>query len=186
MKNWIIVALVAVIAIGGAVAFAQSSRTANVEIRVWESTSDPTLNYISARPEGGSWRTLGTIPLGRGDASAYEETSSGRFRYSDITLAVPLPESAPTPRATATPTPTPTPSPAPEVNCSTLKWRVVDDFRASLRSDRTDREYESYCRSSNGEFSGYITTVIVFCIRIDWTYNPRTDTFSYNDRPRSC
>lgn len=100
MKNWIIVALVAVIAIGGAVAFAQSSRTANVEIRVWESTSDPTRNYISARPEGGSWRTLGTIPLGRGDASAYEETSNGRFRYSDITLAVPLGDEA----AASTPT----------------------------------------------------------------------------------
>ena len=113
MKNWIIVALVAVIAIGGAVAFAQSSRTANVEIRVWESTSDPTRNYISARPEGGSWRTLGTIPLGTGDATAYEETSNGRFRYSDITLAVPLPESAAAPRPTATPTPTPSPTPTP-------------------------------------------------------------------------
>ena len=104
MKNWIIVALVAVIAVGGAVAFAQSSRTANVEIRVWESTSDPTRNYISARPEGGSWSTLGTIPLGTGDASAYEETSNGRFRYSDITLPVPLPEQA-TAVATATPAP---------------------------------------------------------------------------------
>ena len=107
MKNWIIAGLVAVIAVGGAVAFAQSSRTANVEIRVWESTSDPTRNYISARPEGGSWSTLGTIPLGTGDASAYETTSNGRFRYSDITLAVPLPsEQAAAPAPTATPTPT--------------------------------------------------------------------------------
>lgn len=109
MKNWLIVALVAVIAVGGAVAFAQSSRTANVEIRVWESTSDPTRNYISARPEGGSWSTLGTIPLGTGDASAYEETSNGRFRYSDITLAVPLPDGA----ARSTPTPSPTATAAP-------------------------------------------------------------------------
>ena len=67
-----------------------TATSVNIEIRVWESTSDPTLNYISARPEGGSWRVLGTIPLGRGDASAYEETSNGRFRYSDITLAVSL------------------------------------------------------------------------------------------------
>ncbi len=111
MKNWIIAGLVAVIAIGGAVTFAQSSRTANVEVRVWESTSDPTLNYISARPEGGSWRTLGTIPLGSGDASAYAETSNGRFRYSDITLAVPLPDSPSAPHPTPTPTPTATPKP---------------------------------------------------------------------------
>ena len=67
-----------------------TATSVNIEIRVWESTSDPMLNYISARPEGGSWRVLGTIPLGRGNASAYEETSNGRFRYSDITLAVPL------------------------------------------------------------------------------------------------
>ena len=86
---------------------------------MWESTSDPTRNYISARPEGGRWSTLGTIPLGRGDASAYQETSNGRFRYSDITLAVPLPDGAarsapaPTPSQTSTPTPSPTATAAP-------------------------------------------------------------------------
>ena len=96
-KNLVIAALVGVIAVGGALVYAQSSRTANVEVRVWESTSDPERNYISARPEGGSWSTLGTIPLGRGEASAYETTSNGRFRYSDITLAVPLPDVADAP-----------------------------------------------------------------------------------------
>ncbi len=93
-KNLVIAALVGVIAIGGALVYAQASRTADVEVRVWESTSDPERNYISARPAGGSWSTLGTIPLGRGDASAYATTSNGRFRYSDITLGVPLPEGA--------------------------------------------------------------------------------------------
>ena len=96
-KNLVIAALVGVIAVGGALVYAQSSRTADVEVRVWESTSDPERNYISARPEGGSWSTLGTIPLGRGEASAYETTSNGRFRYSDITLAVPLPDEADAP-----------------------------------------------------------------------------------------
>lgn len=95
-KNLVIAALVGVIAIGGvAFVFAQSTRTADVEVRVWESTSDPLRNYISARPAGGSWSTLGTIPLGTGDASAYATTSNGRFRYSDITLGVPLPDGVP-------------------------------------------------------------------------------------------
>ena len=115
MKNWIIAALVAVIAVGGAVGFAQSSRTANVEVRVWEDVNDPERNYISARPEGGSWRTLGTIPLPLTDGVS----SSGRFRYGDITLAVPLPDGAarsapaPTPSQTSTPTPSPTATAAP-------------------------------------------------------------------------
>ena len=114
MKNGIIAGLVAVIAIGGAVVFAQSQRTANIEVRVWEDVNDPERNYISARPEGGSWRALGTIPLPLTDGVS----SSGRFRYGDITLVVPLPEQAavpsatPTPSPTATPTPTPTPTPS--------------------------------------------------------------------------
>ena len=72
----------------GAVAFSQSQRTANIEVRVWEDVNDPERNFISARPEGGSWRTLGTIPLPLTDGVS----SSGRFRYGDITLAVPVPE----------------------------------------------------------------------------------------------
>ena len=87
MKNWIIAGLVAIIAIGGAVVFAQSSHTANVEVRVWEDVNDTERHFISARPEGGSWRTLGTIPLPLTDGVS----NSGRFRYGDITLAVPLP-----------------------------------------------------------------------------------------------
>ena len=101
MKNWIIAGLaVALVTVSvGAGVLAQASRTANVEVRVWESTSDPTLNYISARPEGGSWRTLGTIPLLLTDGVS----SSGRFRYGDITLAVPLPEQAAAPTAAPSP-----------------------------------------------------------------------------------
>ena len=82
-------AIVAVTAIGGAAfAIAQGQRTANVEVRVWEDVNDPERNYISARPEGGSWSTLGTIRLPLTDGVS----SSGRFRYGDITLAVPLPD----------------------------------------------------------------------------------------------
>ena len=100
MKNWIIGGLVVALAVSiGAGVLAQSQRTANVEVRVWEDVNDPERNYISARPEGGSWRTLGTIPLPLTDGVS----SSGRFRYGDITLAVPLPD------APDAPTPTPTP-----------------------------------------------------------------------------
>ena len=87
MKKWILIALAGALTITiTAFAFAQSSGTTNVEVRVWEDVNDPLRNYISARPEGGSWRTLGTIPLPLDDGIS----SSGRFRYGDITLAVPL------------------------------------------------------------------------------------------------
>ena len=79
-----------VVALGASIGYgvhAQSQRTANVEVRVWEDVNDASANYISARPEGGSWRVLGTIPLPLTDGVS----SSGRFRYGDITVEVPLP-----------------------------------------------------------------------------------------------
>ena len=84
---------------------------ASVEVRVWQSVRDARVLYVSARPAGGSWRTLGTIPL---DMSGLSQ--SGRYRFGDIAIDVPLP-AAPTPTATptATPTPTPTPTPSPAV-----------------------------------------------------------------------
>ena len=69
-----------------------------VEVRVWQRVRDDLSLYISARPRGGSWGTLGTIPL---DMSG--RSSTGSFRYGDITVRVPLPVAA---------APTPTPSPA--------------------------------------------------------------------------
>ena len=71
-----------------------------VEVRVWQRVRDDLSLYISARPRGGSWGTLGTIPL---DMSG--RSSTGTFRYGDITVRVPLPASAP-PVPTTTPTPT--------------------------------------------------------------------------------
>ena len=86
------------------VAVPVASATKDVEVRVWQAVRDARNIYISARPEGGSWATLGTIPLPLDDG----HSSSGRFRYGDITVEVPVPlPSAPT----ATPTPTPTPTP---------------------------------------------------------------------------
>lgn len=57
----------------------------NVEVRVWQSVSDPLDLYISARLEGRSWRALGTVPL---DMSGLR--ASG-FRFGDVSLSAPLP-----------------------------------------------------------------------------------------------
>ena len=75
---------VAVVALGVAGVMAQSGSTANVEVRVWQRVSDAERLYISARPEGGSWRTLGTIPIDMTGRS-----SSRAYRYGDITVTVP-------------------------------------------------------------------------------------------------
>lgn len=87
-KNLIIAALVAVIAIGGAVAFAQS-RTATVDVAVFRSASDATTLHVATRPEGGRWKTE-QQPL-----SVWTATSSGRWQVSEhvrVTVAVPEPD----------------------------------------------------------------------------------------------
>ena len=113
VKNVVIAALLAVIAIGsGALVYSQSFQTTNIEVRVWQRVSDLSDLYISARPAGGSWRTVGTVPLGEGQASAYQTTSNGIWRYSDITLAVALPDAPIAPPPVPAPTNTPTPTPA--------------------------------------------------------------------------
>ena len=86
LKNWIIAALVATIATGGALsALAVTQQTtANVEVTVWQRISDGSL-FLSTRPEGGRWTTHNT-PL---DMSA--RSSSGNFRQgSAIRVAVPV------------------------------------------------------------------------------------------------
>ena len=65
---------------------AQEGETATVEVRVWQDVGDELDIYISARPAGGDWRTLGTIPLPLDDGTS----STGRFQYGDISLDVPL------------------------------------------------------------------------------------------------
>ncbi len=98
MKNWIIAVLVGLLTLSTVVVVAaQPGKTANVEVRVWQDVNDSSAIYISARPEGGSWGTLGTIPLPLDDGVS----NSGRFHYGDITVSVPLAQSgvsAPTPK----------------------------------------------------------------------------------------
>ena len=115
MKRISIGILLAAIALGGGlVAFAQSTGTANVEIRVWEDVNDASTNYISARPEGGSWQTLGTIPIPLDGVS-----NSGRFRYGDITLGVPIPGGEAEP---------PPPSPSRDIEISNLRCGIYSSY----------------------------------------------------------
>ncbi len=89
MSRWIIAVQALVIAAlaGLAIAAAQGAFT-SVEVRVWQDTRDDRNLYLSARYEGGSWRTLGTVPVDVSRVSA-----SGRWRYGDIVLTVPVPDS---------------------------------------------------------------------------------------------
>ena len=113
MKNIIITALVAVIAIGGALGAFAATRTvettANVEVTVWQRVSDGAL-YLSTRPEDGSWTTHQTAL----DMSALSQ--SGNYRQgSAITVGVPVSitvdvPDASTPTATATATATTAPT----------------------------------------------------------------------------
>ena len=60
-------------------------RTAGVEVTVWRRVSNPSLLYVSTRPEGGSWRTLNTAL----DMSALSRTRT--FHQSNAVLVeVPL------------------------------------------------------------------------------------------------
>ncbi len=88
MRNLVIGALVAVIAVGGALGAYSASRTVEtvttVEVAVWQRIADDTL-YLSTRPEGGQWKTH-PRPL---DMSTVSE--SGSFRQSGIvSVAVPV------------------------------------------------------------------------------------------------
>ena len=88
--KWVVGLLAAVLtlsAIAGAGAQQEppEPETANVDVTVWRRVSDPSLLYVSTRPEGGSWRTLNTAL----DMSAL--SSSGNFHQSNaVRVRVPL------------------------------------------------------------------------------------------------
>ena len=70
--------------------------TAEVELRVWQEASSLRGIFVSVRFAGGSWRVPGTAALPLDDGFA----SNGRYRYGDVSLAVP-PEDAASPEPTA-------------------------------------------------------------------------------------
>ena len=63
-------------------------RSGIVEVRVWQDVNRPSRVYLSARPAFGDWAVVGTIRLLLDDG----RSSSGRYRYGDVTLDVPVPE----------------------------------------------------------------------------------------------
>ena len=67
-------------------ASAQDARTTAIELRVWQHREDASIIHITARPAGGSWGTLGTIPLPLDDGIS----QSGRWRFGDVAISVPL------------------------------------------------------------------------------------------------
>ena len=77
-------ALLLGLAVAGPAMAQGGGEAASVEVRVWQNVDDERDLYLSARPAGGSWRTLGTVPLALDGL-----TASGSYRYGDITLAVP-------------------------------------------------------------------------------------------------
>ncbi len=87
LTNGVILGVASLLVLAAAVeSSAQEAPTARVEVRVWQHVSNDRDIHISARPEDGSWRTLGTIPLPLEDGLS----STGRYRYGDIALNVPL------------------------------------------------------------------------------------------------
>ena len=120
-----------------------ATHSANVEVRVWQSTRNAERLYISARPEGGSWRTLGTIPLDMSGLNSRET-----FRYGDIVVGVDLPGIVPPPQPvtdTDTPSgePAPPPDPVPEpepftVNVEVRVWQSTADSQSLYISARQE------------------------------------------------
>ena len=60
--------------------------TVRIEMRVWQALDDDLRVSVGARPQDGSWETLGVTALPLDDG----HSSGGHYRYGDATLAVPL------------------------------------------------------------------------------------------------
>ena len=80
-------ALLVGVAVAGPAMAQGGGSAATVEVRVWQNVDDDRDLYVSARPAGGSWRALGTVPLAL-DGGVSDE---GAYRYGDVALALPLP-----------------------------------------------------------------------------------------------
>lgn len=57
-----LVGVLAIVALSLTATALTRSGAVTIEMRVWQDVDDPLTHYVSARPEGGDWRTLGTVP----------------------------------------------------------------------------------------------------------------------------
>ena len=148
MKNGIIVALIAAIAIGsalGAFAATRSVETeATVEVKVWQSASTGNL-YLSTRPDGGEWTTHNTpLDLELNDAGSFYESSSVLVTVP-IEVEVEVPDPTETPDTgtstettdTTADTTTPTPTPEPGTCCKVVG---MSDFPAAQQAALEEME----------------------------------------------
>ena len=115
VRSGVVAALLAAAAAMAPFTGAAAQSTASVEVRVWQSVSDDRALYVSARPAGGSWAALGTIPLDMSGLSA-----SRAYRFGDVAVEAPLSGEPNAPRATV------------EVRV----WQSVTDDRALYVSAR--------------------------------------------------
>ena len=169
MKNGIIVALIAAIAIGSALGAFAATRTVQtevaVEVKVWESARTGNL-YLSTRPDGGEWTTHNT-PLDMVLTGNFYESSSVLVTVP-VEIEVEVPDAAepteePTEEPTPEPTPEPTATPEPEPGtCCEVRGMdslpaaheaVVEEMQAVIAF--ADRQYQL-------EHSGPITINISF------------------------
>ena len=88
---FVLAALLALAALGGAAttSFAEdapgAAETVFIQMRIWQHVDDTDNIWISARPEGGRWDTLGTIPFPlEHRAGGYSDVS--KFRYADLAM----------------------------------------------------------------------------------------------------
>ena len=69
-----------------AVEVAPPTVAVTLEARVWQHVDDGARLFLSARPAGGSWATLGTVPLSLDRRSGPD----GQWAYGQVTLDAPL------------------------------------------------------------------------------------------------
>ena len=70
----------------GAQGGSAGGESVRIELRVLQDLDDDLRILVAARPQDGSWETLGVTPLPLDDG----HSSGGHYRYGDATLAVPL------------------------------------------------------------------------------------------------
>ena len=122
-----------------------NTRTAGVEVRVWQSVRDATNLYVSARPADGAWGTLGTVPLVWSGVSR-----GGSYRYGDFTIEVPAPgvQTSTTAPEQGGPAPPPEPTlPSPDPATVTVEVRIWQHTTDAGRLYISARERGSWATS---------------------------------------
>ena len=86
----LIAAAVGLATLGTAQPYGSGETTTPIELRVWQGLDAPTDIAVGARAPDGVWGELGMVPL-----TLDGLTASGRYRYGQTTLQVPLTDFAP-------------------------------------------------------------------------------------------